>query len=109
MRQSITTKYIGPTDHRGAKIKATSSSGLKAIFSYADELSIDDNHKMATVGLCRKLGWHGKLAVGGAPKGTGNVFVFVDADTFDVRPDKCSECKAPWHTGLCSIRPKWAR
>lgn len=84
MRQSITTKYIGPTNARGSRVKATSSSGLSVTLMWDHALDVNGNHASAARALCRKLGWSGRLAVGGAPKGTGNVFVFVDSDTFDV-------------------------
>jgi len=77
MRQSITTRYIGPTNFRGSRIKATASSGLSVTVSYEDALSIDDNHKAAAVALCKKYDWHGKLAVGGALGERGNVYVFI--------------------------------
>jgi len=85
MRQSITTKYIGPTDRTGSRIKATSSSGLSKTIHYDDALDTDDNHKAAAIALCKKMDWKGRLATGGAPKGTGNVYVFIDADTFEVK------------------------
>lgn len=84
MRQSIATKYIGPTNHKGSRVKATSSSGLSITIHWNYALDTDDNHKRAAVALCGKLGWSGRLAVGGAPKGCGNVYVFVDADSFCV-------------------------
>lgn len=85
MRQSITTKYFGPTDRTGSRIKATSSGGLSKTVPYDHALDLDNNHKAAAVALCKKQGWTGRIAVGGAAKGTGNVFVFVDYDTFDLK------------------------
>lgn len=85
MRQSITTKYLGPTDRTGSRIKATSSGGLSRTVHYDHALDLDDNHKAAAVALCKKMEWKGKLAVGGGVKGTGNVYVFIDTDTFEIK------------------------
>lgn len=84
MRQSIATKYLGPTDARGSRVKATSSSGLSVTRPWDDALSIDENHAKAAIALCVKLTWKGRLAVGAAYKGDGNVYVFVDTDAFNV-------------------------
>lgn len=84
MRQSIATKYIGPTDRRSSRVKATSSSGLSRTIEWDDSLGIDENHKAAAVALCARLKWSGKIAIGGGPKGVGNVYVFIDTDTFEV-------------------------
>lgn len=86
MRQSITTKYFGPTSHRGSKVKATSSSGLSRTIEWDYALDSDGNHKAGAVALCKQLGWTGKLAIGGASKGAGNVYVFVDYDAFEINP-----------------------
>jgi hypothetical protein len=74
MRQSITTKYLGPTDRRGTRVKATSSAGLSVTVGWDDALSDTDNYAAAAVALCKKLGWSGTLAVGGGV----NVYVFVE-------------------------------
>ena len=42
----ITTKFIGPTNHRGARIKATRGTQSKTI-AWDDDLNIDDNHASA--------------------------------------------------------------
>jgi hypothetical protein len=75
MRQAIVTKYLGPTNFRGSRIKATSASGLSVTVSYRSELSADQNHLDAALTLCRKLNWlQGSLHMGGLE--TGYVFVF---------------------------------
>lgn len=109
MAQSINTKYFGATDRRGARIKATSSSGWSRTVGYDDNLSTDGNHNAAAVALCKRLDWTGRLAVGGGRKGDGNVYVFIDASAITVRADKCVDCKQPSHTGFCSVKPKWVK
>lgn len=75
MTQAIVTKYIGPTDTKGSRIKATCSSGSLTI-PYPHELSGDDVHRKAAETLVAKMGWMGyeNMLVGGMPDG-GCVFV----------------------------------
>jgi hypothetical protein len=84
MIQAIETKYFGPTNSRGSRIKATSASGHSVTVGYSSELSVEQNHKAAAKALCEKLGWYGTYA-GGSTKG-GYVFVqAIDAaDCFRV-------------------------
>lgn len=77
--QSIETKYLGPTNHRGSRIKARSSGGHSVTISIDHALSTEQNHHRAAVALARKLGWKGKMVAGGHPsRGSGNVYVFID-------------------------------
>jgi hypothetical protein len=75
MRQAITTKYLGATDHRDARVKATAYAGSVTV-SWDHALDCDDNHTAAAVALCRKYGWRGELHGGGMPGGRGNCYVF---------------------------------
>jgi hypothetical protein len=78
--QAIVTKYLGPTNNRGARVKATADAGSITV-SWDHALNADDNHESAAVALRAKLGWnddaYGKLVGGGLPDGTGNCYVFV--------------------------------
>jgi hypothetical protein len=83
MRQSIITKYMGPTNFRGSRIKATSTGGHSKTVSYQYELSADDNHRRAARELILLLNWGVKdisnWKVGSVK--TGCVFVYDDGDT----------------------------
>ncbi len=78
--QAIVTKYLGPTNNRGARVKATADAGSVTV-SWDYTLNSDGNHDGAARELAKRLGWnaetHGKLVGGGAPDGTGNCYVFV--------------------------------
>ena len=88
--QTITTKYHGPTNNRGARISATSSSGIRVSVPYAHELNSEDAHKVAMIALCRKLKWTGKFTSGEQEK--GYVFVFVyQGDIFEIRESDLME------------------
>jgi len=70
--QAITTKYFGPTNTRGSRVKASCEAGsLTVSWDYA--LGIEDNHKAAAAALIRQLGWEGNWVMGSLGPG----FVFV--------------------------------
>ena len=80
--QAIQTKYIGPSDSRGSRVKATADAGTITV-SYDHALGIEGNHAAAAVALCRKLGWPGTL-VGGGLKDNSYVFVFLNSDRIKI-------------------------
>jgi len=55
--QHITTKYLGPTNTRGSRIKALTSSGLSITVGYDDVLNNENNHVAAAELLAIKVGW----------------------------------------------------
>lgn len=80
--QAIVTKYFGPTNQRGSRIKAKAEAGF-AWHIYDSALSADENHRAAAELLCKKLGWvsapnnfYTTLAQGQLPDGS-NVFTFI--------------------------------
>ena len=75
--QAITTKYVGPTDTKGARIKATTSeSGDSVTVNYDHARNTDENHLFAANKLKEKLMWRGRMYQGSTK--TGYVFVIVD-------------------------------
>ena len=85
--QAITTKYHGPTDYRGARLTASTESGLRITVPYdhAHEGTLESHHATAAIALARKMGWHGTLYAGGV-KG-GYVFVWESQwERYEVRP-----------------------
>lgn len=85
MRQAIQTKYIGPTNTKGSRIKATAFGGSVTV-SYDDALSQEKNHQAAAIALAEKLGWSGAIHGGGTL--TGYVFVFPDCDIYVIPEPK---------------------
>jgi hypothetical protein len=75
---AIQTRYFGPTNTRGARIKATCETGSITI-GYPHELSGMACHALAAKALVKKLGWtdshYGEL-LGGQLKNNDYVFVF---------------------------------
>lgn len=77
MRQAIVTKYLGPTDSRGSRVKATADAGSITV-PWDDRLDVNANHDRAAVALAKKVGWSGTLLGGGLPRGMGgNVYVWA--------------------------------
>lgn len=74
--QAIETRYVGPSNVKGARIIATNPDGKRHVISYPHELSGEACHRKAAEGLRDKMGWTGRL-VGGATK-RGYCFVFVE-------------------------------
>ena len=77
--QSIQTKFVSPTNHRGARIKATTSGGLSVTVSFDYELSDVERHFSAVRALLVKheLSWGVKYAIGSSVDGKGYVFTPV--------------------------------
>jgi hypothetical protein len=77
MRQAIETKFLGPTNFRGSRIKASAQAGSITV-SYDHALSSEENHTAAARALASKLGWSLSLIGGGNAKGNGNVYVYAE-------------------------------
>lgn len=62
--KAIITKYHGPTDTRGTRVRAKEPDG-KSLFVYWDHsLDSEKNHVRAANALRDKLGWKGELITG---------------------------------------------
>jgi hypothetical protein len=81
MRQAIVTKYLGPTNIKGARIKATCDAKT-IIHDWNHALNTEWNHRQAATKLAIDLGWLEKngLAGGALPKNAGYCFVLVEED-----------------------------
>lgn len=64
MRQAIITKYLGPTNNRGSRIKATCAAKSVTV-GYKSELSSSENHRQAAQKLADSLNW-GNYSLGGS-------------------------------------------
>lgn len=75
-RCAISTKFVGPTNFRGARIVATTSNGHRHTIPYDYSLSTEDAHAAAARDLANSMQWTGTLIAGGTK--TGYVYVFAD-------------------------------
>lgn len=74
--KAIQTKFIGPTETRGARVKAW-VKGHAATVSWDHGLEVVDNHASAARKLVASLEWDGRLVGGTLPDET-MAWVFVD-------------------------------
>ena len=72
--KAIKTMYLGPTNARGPRIKATDCDRNHITLSWDYALDSDENHKMAAKALCDKMNWKGDLVMGGFPDYNVHVF-----------------------------------
>lgn len=86
--QAIETKYIGPTNTKGARIKASCEAGTITIpYPHDAPFGVEGAHLVAARALCQKLEWSPEhLACGGIPSHkSGYVFVPVyNANPFNL-------------------------
>jgi hypothetical protein len=67
--QAIVTKYIGPTNHRGSRIKAIAAAGSVTV-PYEYGTDTEGAHRIAAVALCQKLDWEFDHVPGDLPDGS---------------------------------------
>ena len=86
--QAILTKYIGPGNVRGSRIKVTAQAGTIYV-AWDDAKGHHDNHDAAAKVFIRKMGWFGSWYVGSLPDGSG-VYVWANrSDTkLNIKPPK---------------------
>lgn len=72
--KAITTRYFGPTNFKGSRIKATTEGGNSVTLHYDDALNSDQNHAKAAKALCDKLGWRAEMIGGHLENGMAWVF-----------------------------------
>ena len=74
--QSIETKFFGPTNHRGARIRVKCQARTMFV-AWDHGLGIEGNHDAAAQALAERLGWRGEWFAGANGAGSGNVYVNV--------------------------------
>lgn len=79
----FTTKYIGPTNTRGSRVKATSAGGASVTLPWDCALNPWDNHLAAARALAVKLDMPGDY-IGASLDGGGYVFIRSREPAFTV-------------------------
>ncbi len=87
---AIETKYLGATDTKGSRIKASANGHSVTVgYDHAKNQGAEV-HSVAALALCRKLGWTAHEYLGAATHliagGTDNGYVFVFAKLELPRP-----------------------
>ena len=54
-RPVVVTKYIGPTDHRGSRVRATGPAGQSVVVSWDHRINAEGNHAAAAAALADKV------------------------------------------------------
>ena len=85
--QAIETKYFGPSNVKGSRIRATAQAGSVTV-GYDHALNGDENHKAAAVKLMKKFSWKGGI-VGGTLKSGNMVWVMTERKVEDTRCKVC--------------------
>lgn len=62
--QAIVTKYIGPSNTKGSRIKATAAAGSVTLH-IDNALNIEENHAKAAQALANKFKWRGNYTIQG--------------------------------------------
>lgn len=80
---AIQTKYLGPTNNLGGRIKAWTETGHRITIGYPHEAHAGaDAHSRAALALASRLGWTGELVAGAID--TGYVFTFTNGERFTI-------------------------
>ncbi len=74
MRQAIITHYLGPTLHRGPRVRAQADAGSLTT-EWDPAHNSERNHARAAHMLCERLGWDSSHFVGGGVSGSDYVWV----------------------------------
>lgn len=80
--QAITTKYLGPTNFRGSRIKAYCQAGSITI-PFDHSLSGEEVYAKAAWALCKKLGWNAERLTMGIDKHGKRIFLLNDSESFN--------------------------
>lgn len=78
-RVGIQTKFLGPTNCRGSRVKAYTETKLSVTVSWDHALNPPDNHARAAKALVEKMEWGGEWVGGASGDGKGYVFVQVNS------------------------------
>lgn len=78
MTQAIQTKWLGPTNTRGSRVRAwCNAKALTVAWDHA--LNIEDNHKAAAMAVAEAMQWDGEWFGGALPGEQGYAFVQPNA------------------------------
>lgn len=87
-RQSITTKYLGPTDHHGPRVVASCNAERITVaitVAWDHALGTEENHGVAARMLAEQLNWKGDWCAGRHQGLPGYTFVLADVPAFRVK------------------------
>ena len=80
--KAIITKYLGPTDRKPSRIKASDMDGNTVIVAKNGALDTEEAHFQAVKALCHKMKWTGQFRAGGLPDGFA--WVWLGATYYEI-------------------------
>jgi hypothetical protein len=86
-RQAIVTKYFGPTERLGSRVRVKCNARLKFI-PWLSEFDSYENHARAAYAVAKDLGWLNRgerLIGGGLPSEDGYCFVIDAGDECEIK------------------------
>lgn len=87
---TIHTRYLGPTNYRGSRVKATTLDNRSVTLSWDDALDSQENHDAAAKALAVKLEWSGEMIRAEGLDAAGYVYAFTRR-TFEGGGFGCAE------------------
>jgi lysyl-tRNA synthetase class I len=82
----IRTKYLGPTNYRGGRVKASTITGKSVTVDWDHGANVEANHTRAAIELAKRMEWPGRW-VGLSNDSGGYAFTSVNAPvSFEVTP-----------------------
>ncbi len=79
--KAIITKYLGPTNYKGARIVAYAPDNQRKYYSYPYEYDSEKAHQWAASQYAAMMDWSGQLVSGWT--GKEYIHCFADQDTFN--------------------------
>lgn len=74
MRMTINTKWLGPTNHKGSRVKATDTwTGKCLIDSWDHATGVNENHCRVAKIHAASMGWTGLFVAGDAKDGNSYI------------------------------------
>lgn len=82
MAIAICTKYTGPTDTKGSRVRASigKRKGCSISIPWDHALDVAENHDAAAVTLAMRLGWTGELLRAGSADDSGYCYTLATAE-----------------------------
>lgn len=92
---AIQTKFLGPTNFRGARVKAfTEYKGHAVTVSYDYGLGVEGEHDRAFLALASKREWFGIWVRGGSPDKAGYTYTCLASE--HEGPNSHAKCENLW-------------
>ena len=83
--KAIQTKYIAPTVHKPARVKAFAEGGSSLTILWDDSFDTNVNHLIVAERLAKSLNWPGKYTGGTLENGDMVWVIENETDSFEIK------------------------